>query len=162
MNLGKAFIAGVIAGLVMGIIMVIAHSTGMTPMNMPMYQGSMMTGEATSTAWWLGMFSHLIVSGLIALVYAVGFEYIAKKSTWLIGAAFGFVHWIIAGIFLGMMSNIHPLMQDGRLDAPGFFAANFGSVSIVAVLLLHIIYGAIVGAIYTTNEVVADGELDTV
>ncbi|MGI8668730.1 MAG: hypothetical protein ACR2J3_02665 [Aridibacter sp.] len=72
--------------------MVIAHSTGMTPMNMPMYQGSLMTGEATSTAWWLGMFSHLIVSGLIALIYAVGFEYITKKSNWVIGAAFGFIH----------------------------------------------------------------------
>ncbi len=39
MNFGKAFIAGIVGGLVMGIIMVIAHSTGMTPMNMPMYQG---------------------------------------------------------------------------------------------------------------------------
>lgn len=31
MNLGKAFIVGVVDGLVMGILMVIANSTGMTP-----------------------------------------------------------------------------------------------------------------------------------
>ncbi|MGI8668731.1 MAG: hypothetical protein ACR2J3_02670 [Aridibacter sp.] len=48
-----------------------------------------------------------------------------------------------------MMSNAHPLMQNGTLPAPGFFAANFGIMSIIAVLLLHIIYGAVVGAIYT-------------
>lgn len=111
-----------------------------------------MTGAVSSTAWWLGMFSHLIVSGLIAFLYAAGFEYITKASSWLIGAGFGVIHWLIAGVFLGMMSGVHPLMQDARLDGPGFFAANFGMMSIVAVLLLHIIYGAIVGAIYTTDN----------
>ena len=152
MNLGKAFIAGVVAGLIMGIIMVIAHAVGMTPMNMPMYQGSLMTGEISTMSWWLGMFSHLIISGLIGIVYAIGFEYITKKSGWLTGAIFGFVHWIIAGLFFGMMGAMHPLMQSGRLDAPGMFAVNFGIVSIVAVLMLHLLYGAIVGAIYKPSN----------
>lgn len=149
MNYGRAFIAGVIGGLVMGIIMMIAHSTEMTPMNMPMYQGSMMTGEVSSMAWWLGMFSHLIISGLIGLIYAAGFEYVTHASSWLIGTGFGVIHWLIAGVFLGMMGMMHPLMQSGKLDAPGFFAANFGMMSIIAVLVLHIIYGAVVGLIYT-------------
>ncbi|MGI8495640.1 MAG: hypothetical protein ACR2L1_10080 [Pyrinomonadaceae bacterium] len=51
MNFGRAFLAGVVGGIVMTIIMTIGHSTGMTPLNMPMYQGSAMLGETSSTAW---------------------------------------------------------------------------------------------------------------
>lgn len=154
MNLGRAFLAGVIGGMVMGMMLMVAHSSSMTPLNMAMYQGSMMLGETSSTAWWLGMFSHLMISGLIGIIYAVGFEYITKASSWLIGAGFGIVHWLIAGVFLGMMSMMHPLMQaGGELAPPGFFATNFGMFSIIAVLVLHVIYGAIVGLIYNSNHI---------
>jgi polyferredoxin len=91
------------------------------------------------------------------LIYAAGFEYITHKPNWMLGAAFGIVHWLVAGVFLGMMSSMHPLMTAasptaGQLAAPGFFAANFGIMAIVAVLVLYIIYGAIVGALYTTEH----------
>ncbi|MGI8495639.1 MAG: hypothetical protein ACR2L1_10075 [Pyrinomonadaceae bacterium] len=87
------------------------------------------------------MFSHLIVSSLIALIYAVGFEYVTHASSWLIGAGFGIIHWLIAGVFMGIMSSMHPLMARGELAAPGFFAANFGIMSMVAFLVLHIFTG---------------------
>ncbi len=154
MNYGKAFVAGVVGGLVMGVIMMIAHSTGMTPLDMPMYQGSMMMGEVNPASWWLGMFSHLVISGLIAIVYAAGFVYLAKRADWIAGAAFGVIHWLVAGVFLAMMGGIHPLMQSGALEKPGIFAVNFGFVSIAAVLILHVIYGAIVGAIYSGAEAI--------
>lgn len=156
MNYGKAFIAGVIGGLVMGVIMMIAHSTGMTPMNMPIYQGSMITGETTPTSWMLGMFMHLMISGLIGIVYAAGFVYLAKRADWVVGAGFGVIHWLVAGVFFGMMGMMHSLMQTGELAKPGMFAVNFGLISIVAVLVLHVLYGAIVGAIYDQGLEVID------
>lgn len=152
MNYGKAFYAGVFGGLIMGIIMMIAHYTDMTPLDMPMYQGSLMLGEISSMAWWVGMFSHLIISGLIAIVYAFGFVYFVEKANWVVGAVFGFIHWLIAGVFFGIMSFVHPLMQTNELASPGIFATNFGYFSIAAVLILHLIYGAVVGAIYNPGR----------
>ncbi len=155
MNFGKAFLAGVIGGVVMTVLMFMGRMMGMTEMNLEMAMGSMMTQSVSSISWIIGFVMHLMISGLIALVYAYGFEYITHKAGWLTGAGFAVIHTIIAGIFMGMMGMMHPLMvasqpvPDGKLLAPGFFASNFGMMTVIAVIMLHLIYGAIVGALYT-------------
>lgn len=154
MNFGRAFIAGVIGGAVMTVLMFMGRMMGMTAMNLEMAMGSMITQTIGSTSWIIGFVMHLMISGLIALVYAFGFENITHKAGWLTGAGFGVIHVIIAGIFMGMMGMMHPLMvssqpvPDGRLLAPGYFAMNFGMMTTVAFIMLHLIYGAIVGAFY--------------
>ncbi len=167
MNYGRAFLAGVIGGAVMSLLMFMGRMMGMTTMNLEMAIGSMITQTVGSTSWILGFVMHLMISGLIALIYAFGFENVTHKAGWLTGAGFGLIHLIIAGLVMGMMGSIHPLMvasqpvPEGRLLAPGFFAMNFGMMTTVAFIMLHIIYGAIVGAMYppvqhhAQNEAVA-------
>jgi hypothetical protein len=144
-----------VGGAVMTVLMFMGRMMGMTAMDLEMALGSMMTQSISSMSWIIGFVIHLMISGLIALVYAYGFEYITHKAGWLTGAGFGVVHVIIAGIFMGMIGMMHPLMvasqsvPDGKLLAPGFFAANFGMMTVVAFIMLHLIYGAIVGALYT-------------
>ena len=153
MNYGRAFGAGVLGGLVMTILMALGRMMGMTTMNLEMALGSMLTQNLGSATWLMGFIMHLIISGLIALLYAAGFEYVTHRSNWLLGASFGAIHTVIAGVVMGMMGNIHPLMAPppppaGYLMAPGFFAANFGMMTALAFIMLHLIYGAIVGALY--------------
>ncbi len=154
MNFGRAFIAGVIGGAVMTVLMFMGRMMGMTAMNLEMAMGSMLMQSVSTISWIIGLVMHLMLSGLIALVYAYGFEYVVHKAGWLTGAGFGVIHTIIAGIFMGMMGMMHPLMTagppvpEGRLLAPGFFAMNFGMMTTMAIIVLHLIYGAIVGAIY--------------
>ncbi len=107
----------------------------------------------------IGLVIHLMISGLIALVYAYGFEHITHKAGWLTGAGFGVIHVLIAGVFMGMIGMIHRLMvasqpvPAGHLLAPGFFAANFGMLTVGAFVMLHLLYGAIVGGFYVFSRV---------
>lgn len=155
MNFGKAFLAGVVGGAVMTVMVAMGRMIGMTQMNLEMALGSMMTQTISTMSWVMGLVMHLIISGLIACLYAVGFEYVTHRAGWLIGVGFSIIHIIIGGTVMGMMGNIHPMMVQaappppGRLLAPGFFATNFGMMTTMAFVVLHLIYGAIVGAMYT-------------
>jgi hypothetical protein len=146
MRIGLAFWAGVIGGAVMILIMIIARATGLTEMNMVMALGSMITQETTAETWALGFVMHLVISGLIALIYAAVFEAI-RRSNWFLGLIGGAIHAVIAGFVLLWMPAVHPLMPD-TIAAPGALAINYGTGTTVAFVILHLIYGMIVGGIY--------------
>lgn len=145
MNTGKAFVAGVIGGAVMSALMWMGRLMGM-PANLEMMLGTMIM-EPGTTAWILGLVMHLMISGLIALIYAWVFEHVTHRAGWLVGAGFGIVHAIIGGMVMGMMPAMHPRMPDPMMP-PGAFLSNLGPMGVVAEFVLHIVYGAIVGAIY--------------
>ncbi len=147
MRVGLAFWAGVVGGAVMILVMIIARAAGLTDMNMVMALGSMITQETTAETWVLGFVMHLVISGLIALIYAAVFEAI-RRSNWLLGLIGGAIHAAIGGFVLLGMPAIHPLMPD-TITAPGAFAINFGTMTAVTFVVLHLIYGMIVGGIYS-------------
>ncbi len=155
MDFRKAFLAGVIGGLAMTVLMMLGRMMGMTEMNLEIALGSMMTQALNPMSWGIGLVMHLVISGFIACIYAFGFEYVTQRANWAIGAGFAVVHLIIAGLVMGMMGMMHPLMvsppappPEGQLLAPGPFAANFGTMTTMAFIMLHLIYGAVVGALY--------------
>lgn len=146
MKAGRAFGAGVVGGLVMTLMTAIARTMGME-VNMEMMEGTMLGIEPGAAAWTVGLMMHLIISGLIGLLYAVGFEKIAHRGGWLAGTGFSLIHIAIGGAVIGMMPMMHPMMP-GVLDPPGAFMSNLGAMGIGAFIMLHLIYGAIVGGIY--------------
>ncbi len=145
MNTGRAFAAGVIGGAAMSALMWMGRLMGM-PANLEMMLGTMVL-EPGSTAWLIGFVMHLMISGAIALVYAWGFERVTHRAGVLVGAGFGILHAIIAGMVMGMMPAMHPLMPM-RMDPPGAYMSGLGPAGVVMEFVLHIIYGAVVGAIY--------------
>ena len=147
MNFGRAFLAGVIGGAAMSVGLAMGRAMGM-PANLEMMLGTMTGSQPGATAWAAGFVAHIVISGLIALIYAVGFEYVTHRAGWLVGAGFGFIHAIIGGLFMGVMPMMHPLIP-GRMPAPGAFMSNMGAMGVVAEFTLHLIYGAVVGAMYT-------------
>lgn len=154
----RAFWAGVTGGIVMTILMAMGRWMGMTNMNMAMMQGSMITQTLGPGTWFLGLMMHLIISGMIGSIYAWGFESVTRRASAGIGAGFAIIHAIIGGIVIGMMGAMHPLtvspptpVPPGRLLAPGFFAINFGMMTTMAFIVLHLIYGSIVGGMYKTK-----------
>ncbi|MDP9470263.1 MAG: hypothetical protein M3Q71_06285 [Chloroflexota bacterium] len=49
----------------------------------------------------------------------------------------------------GMMPAMHPRMGPGEvLAAPGLLGARYGAMVPLGVLLLHVVFGAVVGSIY--------------
>ena len=146
MNSKRAFFVGVAGGVVMSLIMALARVMGME-VHLEMMLGTMLGLVPGAGAWLVGLLMHLMLSGLIALIYAWGFENLTHRAGWLPGMGFGIVHTMLAGLFMGTVPAMHPLIPE-RMAAPGAFMSNLGLMGVIALVMLHLIYGAIVGAGY--------------
>lgn len=147
MKAGRAFVAGVIGGIAMVVLMWMGRMMGMD-VNLSMMLGTMIVPRPGAAAWITGFIMHLIISGLIALIYAWGFEHVTHRAGWLVGLLFSLIHSIGTGLFMGMVPMMHPMIRAGMMPAPGLFMANKGAMYVLALFVLHAVYGAIVGAIY--------------
>jgi hypothetical protein len=147
MNFGRAFLAGVVGGLVMTIIMAFVRATMMPGANPEMMWGTMMGGAPGMATWIMGLIIHLVISGMIALVYALGFEFVTHRAGVLIGLGFAIIHMILGGIVMGLMPMMHPMIPE-QMPAPGAFMSGMGAMGTGLFVLEHFIYGAIVGLMY--------------
>jgi hypothetical protein len=146
MKPGKAFVAGVVGGAAMSVLISSARLLGL-PMNLAMLLGTM-TGLAPGAGTWLvGLAMHLVISGLIGMLYGVGFEHVARRSGALPGIVFSLVHIVVAGLAMGMLPSIHPLIPE-LVPAPGAFMSHVGEGAVIAFVAFHAIYGAVVGEMY--------------
>ncbi len=146
---GSAVVAGLVATAVMTALMYMGKAMGMR-MDMPRMLGLMFTGpDSTGVVYSLGVIAHFMMGVLFAIIYAALFSLLGIEASWLWGAVFGAVHGVMAGMAFGMMPAMHPRMGPGEvLAAPGPFGANYGSMIPVGVMMLHIIFGAVVGWLY--------------
>lgn len=146
MRASRAFAAGVAGGIVMTILMWLGRTMMGMPMNLSMMEGTMFM-DPGPVAWMMGFIMHLIISGLIGLIYAWAFENVVHRAGAGVGAGFGIIHAIIAGIVMGFVPLMHPRMPDPMMP-PGFFLSAMGMMGVVALFVLHIVYGAVVGGVY--------------
>ena len=147
MKTGKAFLAGVVGGAVMSAIMLMARTVMGMEVKLELLLGTMIGLQPGTTAWIVGFVMHLMISGLIALAYAWAFENVLHRANAGAGALVAIAHILVAGVFMGMMPLMHPLVPE-VMPGPGFFMLNLGVMGLVAFVMLHLIYGAIVGAMY--------------
>jgi hypothetical protein len=147
MKTGRAFVAGMLGAVVMSAILWIARNWMGIPAHMETMLGTMVVREAALTAWLVGFGIHVLIGGVLALVYAWAFEHITHRAGVLVGVGFGLIHAVIAGLGNTMIPAIHPMIPE-RMPAPGAFMANLGTIGIVAEFALHVVYGAIVGGLY--------------
>jgi hypothetical protein len=62
----------------------------------------------------------------------------------------GAVHGIGVLILMPMMLTMaHPLVRSGDLERPGAFLTGFGSMTPAGSLAAHVVFGLVVGSIYT-------------
>jgi hypothetical protein len=155
MNFNRAFACGVIGGLVTLLGMVVGRSLGFTELNVELLLGSMLTHDLSFLSGVIGAVLYLLIAGLIACLYATGFAYVTQRASWGIGLFFSLVHLGMAGLAMEALGDIHPLLirpplplLEGHLLAPGLFATNFGVMTVAGFVVLHFVYGGIVGALY--------------
>ena len=157
MNFNRAFYSGAVGGLVTSLIMVVARSMGETELNVEQILGSMFTRDLSILSGVVGYILYLLITGLIACLYAIGFVNVTERANWAIGLLFSLVHLGMTGLAMDALGDIHSLMirpplplLEGHLLAPGLFAANFGVRTVVGFVALHFVYGGIVGAMLQT------------
>lgn len=149
MRIGKAVTAGLIGAVAMTVITWMGRIFMGMPVNMEMMLGTMFGLPPAMAAWVIGFAMHLMAGAVFALIYAAIFEYVTHRAGWGIGAGIGVGHTIFSGFMMGAVPMMHPLIPE-QMPAPGMFMVNV-PMGVIAFFMLHIIYGAIVGGMYSSS-----------
>ena len=130
----RGIIAGLIATVVLSILMVLKGTMGMMPeLNVIAMLAGQMGGQVI-----MGWIAHFVIG---AIIYGLAFANIGSSlpggSDTIRGISLAVIGWLI------MMIVIMPMM------GAGFFAMSMGIMAAVATLILHIIFGAVLGFSYS-------------
>ncbi len=158
-----AILAGLVGGAVMAIMlyMGILMLPQQVKMNLFMMMGSMML-PVGAAAFVMGAMVHAGLSVVFGLIHGAVFavaDIESAEAAW--GLLFGLVHWAAVGIAFGMLPMMHPRMRyegprlipqasgsQELLDPPGFYALSYPPINAIGSLVLHLVFGVIVGALY--------------
>ncbi len=148
--------AAVGAGLIGGTAMIVPLYMGraMMPQQMRMdlflLLGTMMTPRIDRVmAYMMGAMMHAGASILFAFAHVgvfVAADIETDLAAW--GLLFGAVHYMLSGMAMGMMPMMHPLVRAGELENPGPFALSMGPMTGMGFLMLHLLFGVVVGTLY--------------
>jgi hypothetical protein len=152
-------VAGAVAGGLVGAVVIsvgfeLAQALGLTRTDFPLILGAIFSGDR-DRARAIGYAIHLANGIVFSLVYAGIFAAVGHAG-WQFGLVLGAVQ---AGFVGGPFANtilpaVHPRMgkdwtdasQTPLLEPPGFMLINYGASTMAVILLLHLVFGAIVGA----------------
>ena len=136
-----ALVAGIAGALVMSGAMFLLRQSGID-VSFEALLGSMF---ATSLSPWVtGFLIHLVVGAVMGFVYAFAFETVQKSGV-MMGGGLGLAHGLMAGLFMSGLPAMNPIAPNG--SAPGPFL-NHLFLGPLVFLLLHLLYGAVVGLVY--------------
>ena len=147
---GWAILAGLVGGAVMAVILYMGNilMPQQMKMNLFMMLGTMVL-PVGAAAFLMGAMVHAGMSVVFGLIHGGVFAALdidSAEAGW--GLLFGVAHWVVVGMALGMMPMMHPRMRSGEIDEPGFYALRFPLMTAIGFLMLHLVFGVIVGALY--------------
>lgn len=132
-RIGKGMAAGLVATVLLSILMVMKGTMGLMPQLDVIRMIAGMTGMSAAIAWGVHfLLGTVIWGGLFAWINLA----IPGDTQWLRGIVFGIGAW------LAMMVLVMPAAGQG------LFGLQLGIMAPVMTLILHVIYGAVLGATY--------------
>ena len=152
MNIGNVILWGFSSTIVLTTIMAASKPMGLTRMDIPFLLGTMVTSNRNKAPA-IGFVLHIIIGWLFALLYAVLFDS-AGIHTWWFGMIAGFVHGcFVLSLGMQIIASFHPRMAHPyqgptptkQLQPPGFFALNYGLGTPIVTLIVHLLFGAVLG-----------------
>jgi len=136
-NVAQGVVAGFVATIVLSALMVIKSAMGIMPGLDVISMLSGMMGSAESLGW----LAHFMIGSVLwGGLFAVVSPALPGESLWLKGVSFGVGAWLM------MMIAVMPMA------GAGFFGAKLGLAAPIMTLILHIIFGAILGGVYSALE----------
>jgi len=128
----KGIVAGLIATVVLSILMVMKKMMGMLPeMDIIKMLAGMMGGTAM-----IGCIMHFMVGAGYGVALRLFHSSLPGGSAIGKGVTLGVIGWLV------MMVMLMPMM------GAGFFGLSFGMMAPIATLILHVIFGAVLGGVY--------------
>ncbi len=159
MNWSSWLLWGLLSTLAMTTMSAGAQGLGLTRMNLLYMLGTIFTPDRDRARLY-GFAVHMAAGWVFSLIYVLIFQSIGRASWWL-GILIGIAHALLMLlVVIGLMPGLHPRMaseQQGPtaqnlLEPPGFLALHYGIRTPVAVLLSHIVFGAMLGAFYQVRR----------
>jgi hypothetical protein len=146
MKLARTLGAGIIAGFVVVALSVIVAG-------LLRYDGAVRAGiergglRAIPWVGWVGMALFSMVGAVaFAIAYALVFELITRRAGAMMGAAIGVGHGVGVWLGIGLLSWFFPGPSQHFDDA--LFILFNSTWAIAGFILVHVVYGATVGAVY--------------
>ena len=155
MNLSSAALASIVATTVMTTLLSGSQAVRLTRISIPFMLGTMLTPDR-DLARALGFLVHLVDGWIFALIYAALFQSWGFASWWL-GASMGLFHALFVLLAaMPVLPGLHPRMASEErgptptrlLEPPGILALNYGRTTPITIVVAHIVYGALMGALY--------------
>ena len=81
---------------------------------------------------------------LFADFYSAAFHWLGVPPSWRTGAALGLGHGLLAGAVLAAVPAVHPRVPE-EVPPPGAFMRHRGLGAAIMLVVLHGLYGAVVG-----------------
>lgn len=157
MNVSSAILWGFGATIVLTTLLTAGRAFHLTRMDIPYLLGTMWTSDRHK-AKWVGFIHHLMMGWIFAFIYAFAFEDTGLK-TWWFGCLIGLVHaMFVLTAGMSVMATIHPRMATEdqgpeptrQLEPPGLLILNYGKGTPIATILVHLIYGGVLGMFYSS------------
>ena len=147
----KAILAGATGALAWEVAVRVLILLGLPLFDLVFTLGTMVLGQAPPWLWWpAGMALHATVGAIWAIFYAYFFWSTYDWPPMIQGLVFSLGPAILAGlIMVPQMDFMHSLMLNGTLTPPGVFATKLGWGGPVGIIIGHLIYGAVMGSLYT-------------
>lgn len=143
---GRALSAGFIAWIAFNLVMAMAPLMGVD-MNVPAMLGGMFGMNSLAMGWVL----HLMIGLILGLIYAYGLASHLPGAPWVRGLLYGILPWLAMMVVVApMLPLVSPSMSK---MPPGFFLANMGMIAPVGGLIAHLVFGAVLGAMYGAADV---------
>lgn len=140
-SISKAIIAGINGTIVMTLFMFMGNFMGIN-MNVPKMLASMLGGIII-----LGWVMHFMIGVTLAIGYGLLLNNrINISKSWLRGAVFGIIPWLMAQLLVMPMMSI----INGMEFSSGLFSGSF--VMAAASLMAHLVFGAVVGFLYNPEK----------
>lgn len=158
MNWPSCLLWGFVSTVVLTSVIAGSKGLGMTRMDMSYLLGTIFTPNR-DRAKLIGIFVHFANGWLFSLIYVAAFH-AWGAATWWLGSLTGFVHAsFVLAVVMSALPALHPRMANEQygptvvrqLEPPGFLALHYGVRTPIAVVVAHVLFGAILGSFYTLS-----------
>lgn len=138
-NIGKGILGGLAGTAVMSALMLMKSAMGVMPQMDIIRMLSAMMGVSAAIAWVI----HFMIGGIWGVLFALSYRAIPGGGSVVKGMLFGVGAWLL------MMIMVMPMA------GAGFFGMKMGIMAPVMALMMHIIFGAVMGLVYGKEKHVA-------
>jgi hypothetical protein len=148
---GKAIIAGIAGAAAWEALIRCLIFAGLPLFDIVRMLGTTVLGRSPAWQWWpVGMALHASVGAIWAIFYAYFFWSTFGWSPMRQGIVFSLGPAILAGVVMvPQLGLMNPLVLSGEMTEMGMFGRRLGWGGPVGIILGHLVYGAVMGSIYT-------------